>query len=147
MTRAQVRRNGLGRVRNVAEVGLVILIERRGDADDDGVHLFQAGVVRGGFEALGAGVLNFAGQDADNVSAALGQGRNLALINIEARHPQLLLGKQQGEGQTDVAQTDNGYSRLTPFDLGFQFRNSGGGGYWRSCHLGHGFRFRILTRW
>ena len=122
----------------------MILIERRGDADDDGIHLFQAGVVRSGFEALGAGVLNFAGQDADNVGATLGQGRDLALINIEARHPHLLLGKQQGEGQADVAQTDNGDSRLTSFNFGFQIRNSGGGGYWRrSCHLRHGFRFRF----
>ncbi len=125
----------------------MILIERSGNADDDGIHLFQAGVIRGGFEALGAGVLNFAGQDADNVSATLGEGGNFALINIEAGHAHLLLGKQQGEGQTDVAQTDNGDARLTFFNPGFEFRNSGGGGYWRSCHLGNGFRFRILTRW
>ncbi len=125
----------------------MILVERSGDADDDGIHFSQASVVRGGFEALGAGVLNFAGQDADNVGAALGEGRDLALVNIEAGHPHLLLGKQQGEGQADVAQTDNGDARLTSFNLGFQFRNSGSGGDWRSCHLGHGFRFRILTRW
>ena len=68
---AQVRRDGFGRVRDVAEVGLVILVQRGRDADDDGVHLGQLGIVRGGFEALGAGLLNFAGQDADNVGTAL----------------------------------------------------------------------------
>ena len=99
LARAQMRRNGLGRVRDVAQVGLVILIERSGNADDDGIHLCQAGVVRGGFEALGAGLLNFAGQDADNVGATLGQGRDLARINIEARHPHLLLGKSRARGR------------------------------------------------
>ena len=81
---AQVRRNGFGGVGDVAEVGFVILVQRGGDADDDGVHLGQPGIVRGGFEALGAGLLNFAGQDADDVGTALGQGRDLALIDIEA---------------------------------------------------------------
>ena len=118
LTGAQVRRDGLGGVRDVAEVGFVILIQRRRDADDDGVHLGQAGIVRGGFEALGAGLLNFAGQDADDVGAALGQSRDLALINIEAGDPELLLGIQQGQGQTDVAEADNGDSRLTSFNLG-----------------------------
>ena len=93
-----MRRNGLGRVRNVAEVGFVILIQRRGNANDDGIHVSQAGIVRGGLEALGAGLLNFAGQNTRNVSLALGQSRNLALINIETRYSQLLLCKKQPEG-------------------------------------------------
>jgi len=51
-----------------------------------------------------AGLLDLAGQDADNIRSALGQGGDFALIDVETGNPKLLLGVQQGEGQTDVAQ-------------------------------------------
>ena len=45
LTRAQMRRNRLGRIRDVAQVGLVVFVQRRGDTDDDGIHLAQARIV------------------------------------------------------------------------------------------------------
>ena len=123
MTGAQMRSNGLRRVRDVAQVGFVILVQRRRDADDDGIHLGQARIVRRRLEALGAGLLNLARQDADDVGPALGQGRHLALVDIEAGHPKLLLGVEQGQGQADVAQADDGDARLPLFDLAFQLSN------------------------
>ena len=71
----------------------------------------------------------------------LGQGRSFALINIEARYSQLLLRKQQGEGQAEIAETNNGDSCLSAF--GFQLRNSIGGSDGRSCYLRYGIHFRI----
>ena len=97
----------------------MILIQRRRNADDDGIHVSQAGIVRSGLESPGAGLLNLAGQNTRNVSLTLGQRRNLALINIETRYSQLLLRKQQSKRQTDVAQTNNSDSRLTSFNPGF----------------------------
>ena len=44
---AQVRRDGLGGGDDVAHVGLAMLVQRRGDADDDGVHLCDLRVVAG----------------------------------------------------------------------------------------------------
>ena len=55
----QMRRDGVGGVGDEAEVGFVILIERGGDADDDGVHLVHAGVVGGGGKALRLGASGF----------------------------------------------------------------------------------------
>ena len=48
---ANVRGNGMHRSRNEAQVGLVILVERRGDTDDDCVHGGDLGVVGSGAEA------------------------------------------------------------------------------------------------
>ncbi len=36
---AQMGRDGMSRVGDVAQVGLVVFVERSGDADDDGVHV------------------------------------------------------------------------------------------------------------
>ncbi len=43
--------DGLDGSGHVAQVGLVVLVERGGHADDDRVHLGDFGVVRGGAEA------------------------------------------------------------------------------------------------
>ena len=48
--------------RDVAEVGLVELIERGGNADDDGVHVGDFGVVGGGVEAGFLRLLNGLGR-------------------------------------------------------------------------------------
>jgi hypothetical protein len=55
---------------DVAEVGLVVLVERGGDADDDGVHLGDVGVVGGGAEAGFLRLLDLIREDADDVGAA-----------------------------------------------------------------------------
>ena len=55
----KMRGDGMRGVGDIAEIGLVILIQRRGDADDDRVHLFDVRVIGGGGKALRFGVLDF----------------------------------------------------------------------------------------
>ena len=142
---AQVGRDGLGGVGNVAEVGFVVFVQRRRDADNDGIHFGDAGVVRRSFEAFGAGFLNFAGQDADNVRSALGQGRNFALIDIKACDLNLLLGIKQSQRQTDVAKTDDGDTGLTFLNLRQKVRDGIASGSGIRC-LRHKLSFPILAR-
>src|SRR4029077_6087214 len=103
----QMGSDRLGRVGDVAQVGLVILVQRGRHTNDDGVHLRQPGKVRSGFESALAGLPNSAGKDADNVGAALRQSSYLALIDIETRDPEFLLRIKQGKRQADIAEADN----------------------------------------
>src|SRR6266436_3598466 len=139
-----MRRDGRCRIRDVAQVGLVILVQRSGDANDDGIHLGQTRIVRGRFESLPAGLLNLTGQDADDVGTALGQSGYFALIDVEASDPKPFLCVQQGEGQTYVAETNDGDPRLTLFNLPFQLRNRTRR-EWRSRHLKNLFHFYDFT--
>ena len=79
-----------------AKVGLMILIKRGGNTDDDRVHLLDMGVVGGGGKALGIGLLNLFRADAIDVRLALRQSVDFALVDIEAGHGKFLFGKQQG---------------------------------------------------
>ena len=136
-TRWPARRCGaiaLGRIRDVAQVRLVILIQRRGHANDDGIHLRQARVVRGRFEPFGAGLLNLIRQDAHDVGSALHQRAHFALIDVEARDPKLLFGVQQRQRQTHIPQADNGNPRLPLLNLVFQLRYRTAAD-WRNRHL------------
>ncbi len=92
-------RKGVCSIGNEAEVRFVILVERSGDADDDGVHLIHAGVVGGGGKALRVGSPDFLCADAVDVRSALGESVDLALIDVEAGDLKLLFAEQQGQGQ------------------------------------------------
>ena len=73
---------GLG---DVAQVGLVVLVQRSGNADDDGVHLGDVGVVGGGAEALACAPpgSRLAGMRHD-VGAAGVERVHLAGVDVEA---------------------------------------------------------------
>src|SRR6476659_3051666 len=121
-----MRRDSSRSIGDIAQVGLVILIQRGGNANDDGVHFGQTRVVRSCLETLGASLLNLTGQNADDVGTALHQGADFALVDVETGHAKLLLGVKQGERQTYVAQANNGNPRLTLFNLVFQLSNRTG---------------------
>ena len=99
----QVGSDGVRGVGNKAEIGLVILVERRRDADDDRVHGGDLRVVRGGLKAVGLRGGDFGGRDAENVSAAIVEGIDLALIDIETGYSKFLLAVKQGQRQSNVA--------------------------------------------
>ena len=88
---SQMRGDGVGGVGDVAEVGLVVLVQRSGDADDDGVHGRELRVVGGRGEAVGFGGLDLFGGDAVDVRTALGQRIDFARIDVEAGHLKVLL--------------------------------------------------------
>ncbi len=83
---AQMGRNRLRGLANVAEIGLVMFVQRRGDADDDGVHTRDVGVVGGGGETIGARGLNIGGSDAIDVGAARLKHVHFLLVDVEASH-------------------------------------------------------------
>src|ERR1700683_2406926 len=112
-----MRSDGMRRIGDVAEVGFMVLIERSGNADDDGVHLLQLRVVGGGRETLRFGGLNFVSADAIDVGSTLRQSIDLALIDVEAGDQEFLLGKEQSEWEPHVPQADDSDARLALLDF------------------------------
>ena len=92
-----VRSNRSNRAGDVAEVGLVILVERRGNADDDCVHGGDFGVVRSSAEAGLLRLPNFRGENADDVGTARIELADLVRCNIEAGDVKALFAEKQGE--------------------------------------------------
>ena len=92
---------------HVAQVGLVVLVERGGDADDDRVHLGDLGIVRRGAEAGLLRLLNLAGENAHDVGAAGVERAHLVRGDIEARHPEALAAEEQRQRQAHVSHPDD----------------------------------------
>ena len=92
---------------DVAQVGLVMLGERGGHADDHRVHVANGGEFRRGAEAGTLGFGNLCSGDAHDIGAGGVQRVDLAAIDVEARDGKALLGKQQGEREPDVAHPDD----------------------------------------
>src|SRR5208282_3467148 len=95
-------RYGVCGIGNEAEVGLVILVERGWNADNDRIHVNQPGVVGGSREALRLGSEDFIRADTADVGSALSNGIDLALVNVEPGHGELLFAEQQGQRQSHV---------------------------------------------
>jgi len=95
----------------------VILVERSGDADDDGVHLNQAGIIGGCGEALLFGFMDFFRGDAVDVRSALGEGFDFTAIDVEAGDGKLLVAEQQGQRKSHVAEADDADACLALLDL------------------------------
>ncbi len=113
----EMGREGVCSIGDEAEVGFVILVERSGDADDDGVHRIQAGVVGSGGEALLLGSPDFFDGDAVDIGFAPGEDVDFARIDVEAGDFKLLFAEQQGERQSHVAEADDADARLALLDL------------------------------
>ncbi len=125
---AQIGRDGVSGVGDVAEVGLVILVERRGDADDDRIHGGDLRIVGRGFKAVRFGRRDLRRRDAENVGAAAGQGVDFSLIDIETGDGKFLLAVEQGQRQSDVAEADDSDPCLAGIDAAFQVSEEGRSG-------------------
>ena len=128
LTGAQVGSYSMGGVGDVAEVRLMIFVQRRRDADDDRVHGGDLGIVRRGFESARLGSRNLLGRDAENVSAAASQGVDFSLIDIETGDGKFLLAVEQGQRQSDVAQANDSDPSLAGLDAAFQVGKQGRSG-------------------
>ena len=87
----QIGRDGVAGRRNVAEVGFVVLIQRRGNGDDDSVDFVKAGVIRGRGKAVVPGGLNLSGQNPLDIRFAAVEGIDLIGVDIEAQNLELFL--------------------------------------------------------
>src|ERR1700722_17426704 len=139
LSSAQVRRNGVCSISDEAEIRFVIFVQRSGDADDDGVHFGDLRVVRGRGKALRLRRLDFFGGDAIDVGSALGEGIDFALVNVEARHLELLLAVKQRERKSDIAHSNDANQGLALLNLVFQLFHRGIRGRSRHCLIGRLF--------
>src|SRR5208337_750698 len=117
---AQMGRNGLGCVSDVAEIRLVILTERSGDADDDRVHAGDLRVIRSGGETMRPRRLDLRRGDAIDVRPAGLKNIYLLLVNVETGHGKRLLAEEQRQRQADIAHSDNAHLGSTRLDFDFQ---------------------------
>ncbi len=114
---AQVWRNRHYRAGHIAQVRLVILVQGCRDADDDGVHLVNLGVVRRRVEAGLLRFLNHLREDTNNVGAASVERGDFVCGNVEAVHAEALAREQQRQRQAHIAHANDAHTGLTRFDL------------------------------
>src|SRR5471030_183378 len=107
LSRTKMWRNGCRRRFNEAEVGLMMIVERCGHGNDDGVHLRNARIVRGWYETCSLCRLDFSSRNAHDVRAARGQGVDLLLVDVKAGDLKLLFAEQKNQRQADVTQPNN----------------------------------------
>ena len=113
----QIGSNSICGCGDVAEVRLVALIQGSRHTDDDRIHMPDMTVIRSGCEPLVSGRLNIGRGNAKNVRFSAGKGGDFAGINIKAGHLKTLLGKQQGQRQADVPQTNEPDARRAVVNL------------------------------
>ncbi len=98
----------LGRVHDVAHVGLALRGQRRRHADDQCVGLGESAEIGGGLETP---LRRRRGRDARRRGAGCSCGRrerlDLGDVDVEAEDAEALLGERQRQGQPDVAEADD----------------------------------------
>src|SRR3954470_11243264 len=90
----------------------MMLVKRRGNADDNRVQLGYFGIVCGRGEAGGLGGGDFFGKNTVDVRTTGTYGSDLLPVNIEASDAEFLLTEQQSEGQANISKSDNAYAQL-----------------------------------
>jgi len=126
-----VGRDGFDGAGDVAEVGLVVFVQRSGDTDDDGVHLGNVGVVGGRAEAGFPGLLDGLWKYADDVGAAAVELCYFGGFDVEAGDAEAFVAEEEGEREADVAHADDADAGFAGFHFAFQFFDPGG------CERGH----------
>jgi hypothetical protein len=91
-----------------AEVGFVVLSQRRGDANDDGVRVAQAPEIGCGLEPfLADGLVDTGVGDVVEPAPAAAQGSDAILVDVDSGHAIATTNGGEREGQARVAQPDN----------------------------------------
>ncbi len=113
----------------------MVLVERGGHADDDGVHGLDLRVVGGGAEARLLRLLNGFWKDTDDIGPAGVESADLILRDVEAGDAKALVAEEQREGQANIAHADDSDAGLTSFQLMLQFskRCRSGGCHGHDC--------------
>ena len=104
-----VRGNSFGGLADIAQVWLMVLIERRRDTDDQGIHILGVGVLIGGPKAFGSGGGNLSLWYAIDIGPAVVQGLNFFGIDIEPGHGKAGFIEEESQRQSDVPETDDSY--------------------------------------
>src|SRR6476646_3680442 len=102
-----VRGNGFGGLANIAQVRFVVLIERRRDADNQGIHILGMGIFVRGPKALGASGGNLGWRDAIDIRPAIIQGLYLFRVDIEPSDGKAGFIEEQGQRQPDITKAND----------------------------------------
>src|SRR5579872_1889775 len=117
LTLLEVRVDREAGVLDVAQVGFAAFVERRRDADDDGVDIFELGEIGGGAEVLAVDVLlNLGLLNVLDVGLARIEHRDLFGIGIESCHFVTGFGETEAEGKADISAADDAYFELATFE-------------------------------
>ena len=104
MVPLQVRRDRLRGIFHVTQVRLAPLIEWRGHADKDRIHVTQPRKLRRRIEPLCLHVLpNLFGRNVLDVALPRVELIDLAFVEVESRHALPYVGKPQRQRQTHVS--------------------------------------------
>ena len=121
----QTRRDLAGGVEHVGEVGLPVLPERRGHADEHGIALGQTVEVGGGSEADAAGRVDpgpgcghALRPDVADVALAALEAGDLLGVDVEAEHAEPGLHEHQRQRQSHVALADHAHDGGAVLDEG-----------------------------
>ena len=102
-------------VRDEAQIGFVIFIQRSRNTNNDRVHLRQLGIVGGRRKPFLSPPGSPLARCVD-VGPALGERLNLTRIDVKTSHAKFLLAVKQRQRQSDISQSDNA-------DTGFALLN------------------------
>ena len=92
----------------------MVLCQRRGNTDQDCVHVCNRCKLCGGVEAFALGRSNVLRLNAPDVAFAPVQCLYLGCVHVEPGNAEAFTRKQQCERQTDVAQANDADARLAP---------------------------------
>src|SRR5207248_7185858 len=98
-------RDRFGSSRNVAEIGFVVFIEWRRDANDDRIHAYQLRVIGGRRKPLLAATLDLGRGDAKDIRATCVERGDFSLIDIESSHGEPLVTIEKCQRKSDVPQS------------------------------------------
>ena len=112
-----MRLDGFRGVFNVAQIGLAIFIERRGDANDDGVRFRELGEIGDGIEVAAVHeLLDFCLRDVFDVGFAGVQHANFFGIGVKSSDLVTGFSKAKSERKADVATANDGDFELAAFE-------------------------------
>src|SRR3954463_7548526 len=104
-----VRGNSFGGLANIAQVGLVVFIERRRNTDDQGVHVLGVGVLIGGPKAFRRCGSDLSLWYAIDIRPAIVEGLYLFRVDIETRDGEAGFIEKEGQRQSDIAKANDSY--------------------------------------
>lgn len=112
----QVGEDRLQGLHHVAEVRLMVLGKRGGDANDDGVGLADTGEVAGWLEPPRGHLVGDGGRlNVFDVRFAIAKGSDFGFVHIKAEGVKPLCCEVENDGQTDIAEADDADSRAVRF--------------------------------
>ena len=125
--------NQLGGVKNERKIWLLVVTQRCGHADQDGVGLLQIHWIRGSQEPrAGLDVIKEVLPKVVDVRLARLDVVNLALVDVKAHYLEARLQTGVREWKSNVAEANNAHGGGLGFDLLEQFGSDGVHGYFQS---------------